>query len=195
MSNTWRKIFCSKWRPSRANTSADKLFSRPPDVSKVAWRPICSKTDQGAQGAKIGLLEYLSQSNCVNESERYKFLDDLSILEIINLLTIGLTSFNLKRQVASDIPQHNQFIPAENLKSRNWLNQISDWTKNRKMKINVNKTKTMIFNYTDKYQFTTRLAIAYCPIDVIKSTKLCRIMLTLKDLLFWTFPWQLTITT
>ena len=102
----------------------------------------------------------------------------LKQLNLVNLLTIGITSFNLKRQVASDIPQHNQFIPAENLKSQNWLNQISNWTKNRKMKVNVNKTKTMIFNYTDKYQFTTRLAIDNFPIEIIKSTKLLGTIIT-----------------
>ena len=46
------------------------------------------------------------------------------------------------------------------------------------MKVNVNKTKTMIFNYTDKYQFTTRLAIDNFPIEVIKSTKLLGIIIT-----------------
>ena len=83
----------------------------------------------GPQGATIGLLEYLSQSNdnsdCVSESERFKFLDDLSILEIVNLLTIGITSYNLKYQIPSDVPQHNQYIPSENLESQEWLNKIN----------------------------------------------------------------------
>ena len=49
----------------------------------------------GPQGATIELLEYLSQSNncadIVNESERFRFLDDLSILEFVNLWTVGLS--------------------------------------------------------------------------------------------------------
>ena len=76
----------------------------------------------GPQGATMGLLEYLSQSNnsadIVSESERFKFLDDLSILEIVNLLTVGLTSFNLKVQVPNDIAAHNQYIPTDKLKSQ-----------------------------------------------------------------------------
>ena len=44
----------------------------------------------GPQGATIGILEYLSQSNnnaeCVSPEDRFKFLDDLSLLGIINLL-------------------------------------------------------------------------------------------------------------
>ena len=51
----------------------------------------------------------------VSESDRFKFLDDLSILEIINLLTIGISSFNTKQQVPNDIAQHNQFIAPQNL--------------------------------------------------------------------------------
>ena len=98
----------------------------------VKWHGCRSDTRKGKgggpQGATIGLLEYLSQSNncadVVNERERFRFLDDLSILEIVNLLTVGLTSFNLKQQVPSDIGTHNQYIPAHNLRSQDWLDEI-----------------------------------------------------------------------
>ena len=134
----------------------------------------------GLQGATLGLLEYLSQSNdnadCVGLSDRYKFVDDLSILEIVNLLTVGLTSFNLKQQVPSDIPLHNQFIPAENLVSQEWLDKINDWTEEKKMLIN--EKKCMIFNFTDKYQLTTRLKVNNAPIEVIDSTKLLGTIIT-----------------
>ena len=107
----------------------------------------------GPQGATLGILEYLAQSNnsadCVNEVDRFKFIDDLTILEIVNLLTVGLSSFNIKQQVPADIPLHNQYIPSENLQSQVWLNQINDWTVNQKMLINEKKTKTIIFNFTD----------------------------------------------
>ena len=100
----------------------------------VKWRGCRSASKKvkggGPQGATIGLVEYLSQSNncadIVSEDERFRFLDDLSILEIINLLTIGLTSFNIKQQIPNDINTHNQYIPAENLKSQEWLDWISD---------------------------------------------------------------------
>ena len=76
----------------------------------------------GPQGATLGILEYLAQSNnsadCVPLEDRFKFVDDLTILEIMNLLTIGLSSFNLKGQVPSDIPDHGQYIDPKNLKSQ-----------------------------------------------------------------------------
>ena len=124
----------------------------------------------------MGILEYLSQSNnnadCVSIEDRFKFIDDLSILEIINLLTIGISSINLKQHVPNDVPLHNQFIPSQNLESQKWLDEISTWTKNQKMKINEQKTKAMIFNFTDNHQFTTRLQLNNQTVEIIDSTRL-----------------------
>ena len=51
----------------------------------------------GPQGSTIGLLEYLAQSNdnseCVDIDKRFKFIDDLTILEIVNLISIGISSY------------------------------------------------------------------------------------------------------
>ena len=95
----------------------------------------------------------------MSPKDRFKFLDDLSVLEIVNLLTIGLASYNVKVKVPSDIPGHNQFIPSKNLKSQEWLDNINEWTVNQKMMVNEKKTKTIIFNFTHNYQFTTKLSI------------------------------------
>ena len=130
----------------------------------------------GPQGATLGILEYLSQSNnsadCVSDEDRFKFVDDLTILEIINLLTIGISSFYLKKQVPNDVPLHNQIIPAESLQSQKWLNDINDWTVNQKMQINEKKTNTMLFNFTEKYQFSTRLQLNGKNVEVIDQTRL-----------------------
>ena len=136
----------------------------------------------GPQGATLGILEYLSQSNnsadCVGVIDRFKFVDDLSILEVINLLTVGISSFNLKSQVPTDIPLHNQFIPPENLRSQAWMDEIDNWTENQQMIINQNKTKTMIFNYTENHQFTTRLLLKNEIVEVIDSTRLLGTIIT-----------------
>ena len=99
----------------------------------------------GPQGGTLGILEYLSQSNnsadCVEPDNRFKFVDDLTVLEIINLLTVGISSFNIKNQVPNDIPQHNQFIHPDNLKSQEYLDSISSWTTDQKMKINSKKNQ------------------------------------------------------
>ena len=130
----------------------------------------------GPQGATLGILEYLSQSNnnadFVKVSERFKFVDDLTVLEIIDLLTVGITSYNIKSHVPSDIPIHNQYIPAGNLKSQYYLDEINNWTTNQNMMINEKKTKNLIFNFTDKYQFATRLVVNGERVETISNTKL-----------------------
>ena len=130
----------------------------------------------GPQGATLGILEYLSQSNdnadLVSETDRFKFVDDLSVLEIVNLLTVGITSYNIRLHIPSDIPVHNQFIPGDSLRSQSWLEEINKWTIKQKMVINEKKTKSLIFNFTEKYQFSTRLTLNDEKIEILESTKL-----------------------
>ena len=82
----------------------------------------------------FGIWEYLAQFNenaeCVDPDYKYKFVDDLTILEKINLLIIGMASFNCKSTVPSDVPDNGQVIPSENLNSQNYINEIEKWTKN-----------------------------------------------------------------
>ena len=111
-------------------------------------------------------------ADCVPEENRFKFVDDLSTLEIINLLTVGMSSFNMKQQIPSDIPIHGQFIPAENLESQKYLNLINEWTENQKMIISEKKTKAMIFYYTDNHQFTTRLELKGHNIEMVDKMKI-----------------------
>ena len=78
----------------------------------------------------------------------------------------------MKIQIPNDIPAHNQFIPAKNLESQDWLDEIEKWTLNQKMLINQKKTKCMVFNYTDNYKCSTRLQLRNETVEVIDSTKL-----------------------
>ena len=136
----------------------------------------------GPQGATYGIWEYLAQSNhnsdCVSPDQRFKFVDDLSVLEKIYLLIIGLASINPKLTVPSDIPVHNQFIPPEHLKSQTYLNEIKEWTDNQKMVLNEKKTKVMIFNFTDNYKFTTKLSLNNTNLEIVQKTKLLGVVLT-----------------
>lgn len=105
-------------------------------------------------------------------------MDDLTILEIVNLLSIGISCYNVKAQVPSDIIQSNQFIPPTNLKSQDYLNQISEWTKNQKMVINERKSKNMIFNFTRNYQFSTRLELDGQILETVQEAKLLGTIVT-----------------
>ena len=134
----------------------------------------------GPQGAYFGILEYLSQSdgnaNSVPAKNRFKFIDDLTILEILNLLSIGLSSINAKSHVPSNIGTNDLYIPPENLESQKYLNDINEWTKKQQMKINENKTKTIIFNFTRKFQFQTDLKLNE---EIIETQNECKLLGTM----------------
>ena len=101
---------------------------------RVKWHSKMSKPRKlpggGAMGASLGNWEFLSQTNdnadCVPEDDRFKFVDDLSTLEVINLLTVGLSSVFMKSHVPSDIPTHGQVIETSKLKSQAYLDQINE---------------------------------------------------------------------
>ena len=77
----------------------------------VKWHGVKSTVRKlnggGPQGATFGIWEYLAQSNnssdCVDPENRFKFVDDLTTLEKINLLIVGLSSFYSKASVPNDI--------------------------------------------------------------------------------------------
>lgn len=127
-------------------------------------------------GASLGNWEFLSQTNdnadCVPLDDRFKFVDDLTTLEIINLINIGISSFRMQNQVPSDIPTHGQYVEGRNLKSQKYLNQINTWTKDHQMVISEKKTKVMIFNFTENFQFATRLELKGKNVEMVDNMKI-----------------------
>ena len=77
----------------------------------VKWHGIKSEPRNlnggGPQGGTFGIIEYQSQSNknanCVETNKRWKWVDNLTVLEIINFINIGIPSFNIKAQVPNNI--------------------------------------------------------------------------------------------
>ena len=136
----------------------------------------------GPQGSIFGILEYLAQTNFntdfLTPEEKYKFVDDLSILEIINLLTIGMCSYNMKAHVASDVISQSTYIPSENLMSQQYLGNLEKWTTKQKMKLNEDKTKQMIFNFTNNFQFSTRNTVNGKNVEILDKTKLLGVVIT-----------------
>ena len=91
---------------------------------------------------------------------------------------MGLATYTVIAHIPSDIPVHNQIIRAKKLKSQENLNVINEWTKKKKIKLNLKKTKNMIFNFSRNYQFITKLAVDNENLDVVKETKLLVTIIT-----------------
>ena len=156
---------------------------------RVKWRGQLSSLrnlpGSGPQGSTFGVLEYLSQSNNNSENvpvdDRYKFMDDLTILECIQLLDVGLASHNMRAQIPSNIPIHNQLIRSEHLKTTKYLNDINDWTEKNLMKLNEKKTKQIVFNFNKDKQFTTEVKVKGEALELVEEVKLLGVIIN-KDL-------------
>ena len=136
----------------------------------------------GPQGDLLGIIEYLSQTdkntNFIDQDEKFKFIDDFSFLEIINLISIGTASYDCWKHVPSDIAIDNGFTDSSKLSIQSDLDRILEWTNDNQMKLNTDKKKYMIFNFSKKYQANTRISLDDKVIDQVTSTKLLGLTIT-----------------
>ena len=152
----------------------------------VKWKKVFSSLRRvnggGPQGGTAGILEYISLTtgnlDFLEEDERFKFIDDASFLETLNLLAIGLASFNFKQNIPSDIAENSLFIPTENLKTQEHLNKISQWTDKQEMKLNTDKTKYMLINFCKSLEFNTRIYLNNSILEQVKQTKLLGVIIS-----------------
>ena len=69
--------------------------------------------------------------------------------------------------MASDIGTNKKFLSNENILSQQYLNRIETWAGDMKMKLNVKKSNVMVFNFTEDYQFNTRLYLENTLLEII----------------------------
>ena len=134
------------------------------------------------QGSSFGVNEFLAISNDVAsgvpEDDKYSYMDDLTTMEVINLVSVGIASYNFKSHVSSSVPSHNQIVPADNLKSQGYLNEINQWTNEKEMKLNERKTKCMLINFSRKNKFTTDLKLKGESLEIVDEARLLGVILT-----------------
>ena len=99
------------------------------------------------------------------------------MLEFVNLISIGISNYNFKAHVASDVAIDNKYLPTENIQSQGYIKNIEDWTQSKEMKLNVNKSKYMLINFTRNYQVNTRLHMENKLLQQVKETRLLGVIL------------------
>ena len=128
------------------------------------------------QGSTFGLLGFKSSSNDnadhVAVDRRFKFVDDLSMLEILNLLTVGLVNYNFQDHVASDVGIDQKFLLPQNFDGQDSLAKIEEWTRKNKTLLNTKKSNYMIFNFSDNHRFATRMYLEDNILENVGETKL-----------------------
>ena len=128
----------------------------------------------GPQGTLLGQIMYLVQTNsnadCVEQEDRFKYIDDLSILQIVCLAGL-VREYNFQEHVASDVGIDQVFLPPETYETQEHLNNITSWTNENMMKLNESKSNYMIFTRT-RTDFMTRLSLNGEKLDQVSVTKL-----------------------
>ena len=140
----------------------------------------------GPQGTLLGQIEYLVQSNdnadVVDPEDRYKYIDDLSVLQLI-LLSGLLTEYNFHQHVASDIGIGQTYLPATSYSMQDSLESISTWTSDNLMLLNPAKCNYMIFSRSNE-DFATRLTINNAVLERVRVSKILGVWID--DDLSWT---------
>ena len=128
----------------------------------------------GPQGTLLGQLEYLVQSNdnadVVPTEDRFKYIDDLSVLQLICLSGL-LVDYDFLQHVASDIGIDEQYLPPDKHNTQGTLNLISKWTTENLMNLNGEKCIYMVFSRSQS-KFATRLKINDINMEKVAATKL-----------------------
>ena len=133
----------------------------------------------GPQGSWNGQNCYLAASDdnaeFVSQEDRFKYCDDLSILDLIMLGAI-LVEYNFHEHVASDIGIGQLFLPPEETKTQENIDNISSWTTNNLMRLNRDKTNYIVFSRA-RAEFATRFSLDGQILERKKFTKLLGVWL------------------
>ena len=54
------------------------------------------------------------QADHIPVEDKWKWVDDLTTLKIVNLIAVGQASYNFRQHMASGIPVHGQYVKPEN---------------------------------------------------------------------------------
>ena len=101
------------------------------------------------QGSLIGQDAFLVTSDdCadhVDEDDKYRYIDDLEILELVRLTGV-LLEYDVASHVPSDVGTHQQFLPPSSCSTQTKLDKISLWTSSNLIKLNSKKSNYMVFS-------------------------------------------------
>ena len=125
-------------------------------------------------GSVIGQDCYLVASNNaaeeVNIEDRFCYIDDLEILELVMLSGI-LQEYDGHSYVPSDLPFDYKYLLGSSTVTQTNLDNISRWTTSNNMKLNPQKCSYMQFSRS-KEQFVTRLTVNNNKIDQKSVSKI-----------------------
>ena len=162
-------------RPSLIPLLADYLTDRQMRVKfNGEMSDFLTLVGGGPQGTLLGQTEYFLQSNdnadIVAPEDRFKYIDDLSVLQIVCMSGL-LLDHNFHQHVASDIGVDEMFLPPDSNPTQTNLNYITNWTSENLMKLNPLKCNYMVLSRCET-KFATRLNVNKINLEKLPVTKI-----------------------
>ena len=84
----------------------------------------------------------------------------------------------MKHHIPSNITEHDKILPKQHLESRKYLQKLDEWSKSRKIQLNIEKTKGMIFNFSSDQKITIKFEVENKSIGVVEDTRLLGLILS-----------------
>ena len=122
------------------------------------------------------MVQSNDNADSIEEDMRFKFVDDLSILELVMFSSL-VNEYDFLNHIPNDLGVDESYVPPESLMTQKHLDSIAEWSKKNKMAINESKTKYMVFSRSNK-EMATRLAVNGKTIERIEETKLVGVWLS-----------------
>ena len=107
----------------------------------------------GPQGTLLGGIEYnVANSYCCQdiedeEEDKFKYYDDLNIIELVALAE-KVIDYDFSKHIPTDIAVGNLFLQNNSYRMQDTLNKISSWTSENKMLLNESKSNYIFFTRT-----------------------------------------------
>ena len=155
----------------------------------------------GPQGTILGMLLFLVLINSAGFSEdnrtmgtrvtqaanarkamtniHLKYIDDLTIAESLKLKVVLEVDKDKEWERPLNYNERfEQTLVENNCQVQDQLNKIAEHATENKMKINLDKTKIMLFNQSNKYDFKPELGIEGVQLEVVNKMKLLGVVIT-----------------
>ena len=99
---------------------------------------------------------FLSYNMALNSGASAAFVAHWALFSFVIRKSSLSENSNFMLHISNVISKHLK----KNLKTQEHLNNISDWTRKKQMKLNCKKTKNIIFNFSRNNKFSTDLKIS-----------------------------------